>query len=571
MKLILFVLAIASAWGQTSLGTKVVGQFDAAGATSTKPFKSGTSVPGSCAANEWFFKNDTLDLYKCSGGSYVLHASGGGTVAINAQTGTTYTLAASDCGKLVTITNASPVAVTVPVASTPGAGCVIRVRNNGTGAATLTSAASALNGTVGGSIALLTGYSTTLYTNGTDYFSGEYTRINFGAGFSAAARNPVTGEIDVSATQDAVIVPYTNDGTTGTTQYRLTTTTSAGNAVIASTSTTRVVGVAETNAGTAGTVFVRQTGRILLRSEGNTTAGDYIGISTSTAGAGTSSATCPSGQVIGFWEQTGTGAADRYAVIAFGICTAAGGGATPTTNSYTSTSTFTPAASATRVFVRVWGAGGGGSGSNFDVAYAAGGGGGGYVEGWCAVTGGVGVTVTVGAGGTAGTGSGDGGAGGNSSFGSCLTATGGAGALKGSGLGGMGGRSSLMPDGWRIRSDNQLQTGQGGSHNALRSDQGANGANGQPSANTNGNAGGWSLFGGGGGGAGGNGTGTGGAGGVSGYGGAGGTGGNGNNGTACTAGAAPGGGGGGGATNGGGASSGCAGGAGRVEVTWYGF
>lgn len=37
-----------------------------------------------------------------------------GYVAVNAQTGITYTLAASDAGKLVTCTNAGPITVTVP-------------------------------------------------------------------------------------------------------------------------------------------------------------------------------------------------------------------------------------------------------------------------------------------------------------------------------------------------------------------------------------------------------------------------------------------------------------------------
>ena len=36
------------------------------------------------------------------------------TLSFNAQTGTTYTLAASDVGKLVTTSNASPVVVTIP-------------------------------------------------------------------------------------------------------------------------------------------------------------------------------------------------------------------------------------------------------------------------------------------------------------------------------------------------------------------------------------------------------------------------------------------------------------------------
>ena len=45
---------------------------------------------------------------------FVAAPSDGSTVSINAQTGTTYTLVLADAGKLVTLNNASPVALTVP-------------------------------------------------------------------------------------------------------------------------------------------------------------------------------------------------------------------------------------------------------------------------------------------------------------------------------------------------------------------------------------------------------------------------------------------------------------------------
>lgn len=41
-------------------------------------------------------------------------ATGGGSLSINAQTGTSYTLALADAGALVTLDNASPIALTVP-------------------------------------------------------------------------------------------------------------------------------------------------------------------------------------------------------------------------------------------------------------------------------------------------------------------------------------------------------------------------------------------------------------------------------------------------------------------------
>ena len=82
--------------------------------------------------------------------------------------------------------------------------------------------------------------------------------------------------------------------------------------------------------------------------------------------------------------------------------------------SHLQTYTFTVPAAISTVRVRVWGAGGGGSSGN-----NAGGGGGGFAIGEFAVTGGTNFTVTVGQGGQANT------AGGTSSFGSLISATGG--------------------------------------------------------------------------------------------------------------------------------------------------
>ena len=77
--------------------------------------------------------------------------SGGGTsgsvtlnanVATNPQTGTTYTLALADNGKLVTLANASPVAVTIPLNSSIAlpVGAVIMMASFGAGAVTISGA-----------------------------------------------------------------------------------------------------------------------------------------------------------------------------------------------------------------------------------------------------------------------------------------------------------------------------------------------------------------------------------------------------------------------------------------------
>jgi hypothetical protein len=58
------------------------------------------------------------------------------TISFNAQTGTTYTLVASDSGKLVTTSNASPVTVTVPP-SVFAAGEIINLQSIGVGLTTI--------------------------------------------------------------------------------------------------------------------------------------------------------------------------------------------------------------------------------------------------------------------------------------------------------------------------------------------------------------------------------------------------------------------------------------------------
>src|SRR5208282_4516112 len=54
-------------------------------------------------------------------------------LATNIQTGTTYSITASDCGKLLSLSNAGNIAVTIPQAGAGGltAGCWIDIQNTG--------------------------------------------------------------------------------------------------------------------------------------------------------------------------------------------------------------------------------------------------------------------------------------------------------------------------------------------------------------------------------------------------------------------------------------------------------
>jgi hypothetical protein len=76
------------------------------------------------------------------------------SLTINAQSGSSYTVQDSDCGKLISLNNASAVAVSLPQAngSTFISGWSVDFQNRGAGTATITPVTSTING--GGSIAL---------------------------------------------------------------------------------------------------------------------------------------------------------------------------------------------------------------------------------------------------------------------------------------------------------------------------------------------------------------------------------------------------------------------------------
>jgi hypothetical protein len=91
-------------------------------------------------------------------------------VDVNAQTGTTYTVLASDRNKLVTFSNSSAIAVTLPQAgaSFPN-GWFAEFENLGAGLVTVTPTTSTING--GASITLGTGQSFKIISDGTNYFA----------------------------------------------------------------------------------------------------------------------------------------------------------------------------------------------------------------------------------------------------------------------------------------------------------------------------------------------------------------------------------------------------------------
>jgi len=93
--------------------------------------------------------------------------------AVNAQVGTSYTVLDSDRGKLVTFTNASAVAVTLPQATAQSGsfplGWFAEFENRGAGTVTITPTTSTING--GASITLATNNSVKIVCDGTNYFA----------------------------------------------------------------------------------------------------------------------------------------------------------------------------------------------------------------------------------------------------------------------------------------------------------------------------------------------------------------------------------------------------------------
>jgi hypothetical protein len=91
--------------------------------------------------------------------------------AVNAQTGTTYTVLSTDSRKLVTFTNGSSIAVTLPQANstTFHSGFYFAAQNRGAGTVTITPTTSTIDGAA--SLALAQNEGCLIFSDGTNYFS----------------------------------------------------------------------------------------------------------------------------------------------------------------------------------------------------------------------------------------------------------------------------------------------------------------------------------------------------------------------------------------------------------------
>jgi hypothetical protein len=122
---------------------------------------------------------------------------------VNPQTGTTYTILTGDFRKLITFSNASPIAVTLPQASaTFPAAWHCFVQNRGAGALTITPTTSTIDGAA--SLVLNQNEGAMIVSDGTNYFCfrgmGAIPAIN-SFDYKASVRAATTANITLSGTQ----------------------------------------------------------------------------------------------------------------------------------------------------------------------------------------------------------------------------------------------------------------------------------------------------------------------------------------------------------------------------------
>ena len=127
----------------------------------------------------------------------------------NAQTGTTYTFVLTDFTKLVTLSNASAVAVTLPLESSVAwpAGTQLRLLNLGAGTVTV---AGAVGVTINGTPLTLAQYKGAILTKtGTN----TWVFLPFSGGSAAAVVSSTTGSPTITTDGSATVYTFTGDGT----------------------------------------------------------------------------------------------------------------------------------------------------------------------------------------------------------------------------------------------------------------------------------------------------------------------------------------------------------------------
>jgi hypothetical protein len=181
--------------------------------------------------------------------------------AINNQTGTSYTLALTDIGNDVTLSNASAIALTIPLASGFPIGSTITVRNIGAGAVTSTKVAGSSD-TVLGNTTLITGgvaiYKVISSTSWQIFAGTAVVTESFNIAFSGTLVNNQVYDIVVpnfNGTITGLSLRNTSAATAGTYTAKIDGTNITGLAAIANSTTRTLTAATAANTFTSGQVI----------------------------------------------------------------------------------------------------------------------------------------------------------------------------------------------------------------------------------------------------------------------------------------------------------------------------
>jgi len=143
---------------------------------------------------------------------------GGGQmrIATNLQTGATYAITASDCGRLVVFSSSANVSVSIPQAGPTGLanGCWIEIQNTGSGAATFSVTNSTVDG--GSGFTLATTQGLRLFSTGTLYFTQRGQGTGASSGLTIQSSGVPLGPantLNITGGTGVACVPQVNSGT----------------------------------------------------------------------------------------------------------------------------------------------------------------------------------------------------------------------------------------------------------------------------------------------------------------------------------------------------------------------
>jgi hypothetical protein len=188
---------------------------DFTGSGSTSPVKSGTLAarPASCSVGQMYFITDATpgqNLSLCtSAGVWSTIAGSIATGGVNAQSGTSYSVVDSDKEKLITFSNNSAVAVTLPQAGASSwfvSGWDCYLENRGAGTVTIIPTASTIDGAT--SLALASNSGVRIVSDGTNYYTERGMGGSGGSGGAVSSVAGKTGTVTlVSADLSDITVP----------------------------------------------------------------------------------------------------------------------------------------------------------------------------------------------------------------------------------------------------------------------------------------------------------------------------------------------------------------------------